>query len=171
VRRLLLCVIAALLASSGCAPLFPDFAAVVVINVESLPIFFKSYKWGRNGYSSVLSLDRSSTRLPMPGQWECCLGDYRWPAHMPPLLVFKVEGGALHLWDYSSWEPPREGRLGQLVKFHEVDILTHIRMREDPESFGVSVLNDMDILYAEPPVEPIPVSQVLERSAHRRRRR
>jgi hypothetical protein len=164
-------IILCLATAAGCN-LAGDSAAVVVVDVGSVPIFFKSYKWGMNGYSAVLSLDPDSTKVPRPRQWECCPGDYDWPADSPHYSVFKVEGGVLHIGDTrpTGWKPPRVGPLGPLVTFHEVDVSTENRMRDHPESFGVYVLDDADLSYEDPPVAPVPFSQVQERSVRRRKR-
>ena len=147
--------------SQGC---FQDGGVTVVIDiaVEATPIYFKAHKWGRNGFSAVLSLSRDSSRVPSPSDWECCPDDFTWPADSPPILVFRREEASLHLWDSSpgGWRPPAQGPLSSRVVIHLVDVLELQRMIENPSRYGVTVLQDGTLPYAPPPVEPTPLNKV-----------
>jgi hypothetical protein len=155
---------------SGCG-IDRGLTAVIVIHTNSIPVYLKSHVWGRNGFSAVLSLDRDSTRVPEPSQWNCCVDDYRWIADTPPVLVFRGDSSNLHIWETpdNAWRIPANGGLLERVKVHLVDIETLRRMTEEPGAYGVCVLRDGDLHYAEPPVEPQALSDLFsEQSSDRK---
>jgi len=164
----------ALLAAACCAG-DDSHAFVAAILVESLPIYYKTQVWGRNGFSAVLSLNKDAARVPLPGDWDCCPEDYKWPAQEPPVLVFRASGGMLHIWDpggpTGGWRPPLSGTLPAFVTFHPVTILEVQRMIESPGEYGVSVLYGWDLPYAPLPVDPVPVSRAIAEQLRRRTKR
>ena len=83
--------------------------------------------------------------------------DYVWTAHEAPIVLFRSEADALHVWGNGTelWRPPTSGSFAVTVVFHEVDVLSQARLIETAGAHGLHVVGGAGGWpLAKPPVQP-----------------
>jgi hypothetical protein len=141
-----------LAAAAACSrPHDYDRVAIVAVQVAGQQVFFKQAVWGRNGLAVSISADSSSGPIPKPE-------DYAWCCAEPPIVLFKAEASALHLWQSADgeWKPPTR-TFPVPVVFHTVPVLELSRLSATPSAFGLKKIGFHDWALVEPPASPVPL--------------
>jgi hypothetical protein len=154
-RQITMAIAALATATVGGCGWQPDRVAVISLDVGGRAVYIKRQDWGLNGLAVALSMTPEWRQVRSPD-------DYTWCCDTPPIPLFRVEGGALHLWETSreAWRAPTRASFPVPVAIHVVDQLTFIQMTRDPESHGVRKLGLLDWPLREPPGSVVPFGKI-----------
>lgn len=105
--------------------------AVIPIRLQDQTVYVKRQVWGLNGDQTVLSLSPEWQDMPRAGDREWCALD-------PPHLLYRVEGGTLHLWDQSAtcWKTIAGQGAQVPVVIHEARIMELARLERELTVIG-----------------------------------
>jgi hypothetical protein len=115
-----------------------DEVAIIPIRVGAETIYIKRQVWGLNGDETVISRNPGWRTMPQPGDLRyCCLG--------PPILLYRVNGGSLHIWDQAkSWvtEPGAPSHVPLVI--HESTVLALQELETNARANGMTLIGPHD---------------------------
>jgi hypothetical protein len=143
----------ALASAVSCSGPRYEQVAIVSVPVAGRQVYFKQAVWGRNGLAVSMSADPSSDPIPSSR-------DYAWCCAEPPLVLFKVEGSSVHVWQTGEgeWKAPTTHPFPVAVVFHTVPVMEFNKLAAAPSEFGLKLIAFHDWPLTEPPATPVPLS-------------